>query len=577
MRLVSSAILIAIVLFVFSSHADESRPFSVTGERIVVGVDGELIFNAPMDHTSDEKSVEDTTNPFVTVSRSDRGDDGAIRVSPVTSGFFKDGKVEFEGTIDDRTEILITVYGSYAQPIELDAIAIPGETLSFVLLEYQDQDYPNRLLLVGESRINEELDSKFTVSGDLNSISNHGMPMAIAEITLRTYLGPKIGIYTTRTAVLLHEGSFLIEGRVTEPLVVSLLLSTPNNETVGFIRAIVEPGEHIQISSLGYLSLPDDEHKNWSLNLAANSESKNSMHTKVIESWQDSPEYLEKLKEFNNAIENQPENRHWESEVQSAIAESTDQASPTSGEIFREMVQIRLSVLESLVQNLDDPMVALLALEFGSPYGNSLQPYSFQLDAWDKIADLLDVDLVNRRVSWRRTLVAQEMRKETNAQTVFEGQKAPQFTLSNLEGEEILLSNVLAESEVVLVNFWASWCIPCVAAIPKLKKLHSDYADDGFEIVFLSIDDSIGEWESESMRQQLPWINVRDLYGWHSSSVVHYGVQWLPTEFAINSDGEILDRGLTTGELEEFLANHFEHKLNRESSDLSVPTVASTE
>lgn len=68
--------------------------------------------------------------------------------------------------------------------------------------------------------------------------------------------------------------------------------------------------------------------------------------------------------------------------------------------------------------------------------------------------------------------------------------------------------DVLAENEVVLVDFWASWCVPCIASIPKLKELYADYQDKGFEIVFVSIDDEYDDWKNESDKQELAWINL---------------------------------------------------------------------
>ena len=127
--------------------------------------------------------------------------------------------------------------------------------------------------------------------------------------------------------------------------------------------------------------------------------------------------------------------------------------------------------------------------------------------------------------------------------------------------------DVLANHAVVLVDFWASWCGPCVEKLPKLKELRTQYKDRGFEIVFVSIDDTYDDWKEGSEKHEIPGINVGDLHGFLATTPVDYGVEWIPTEFLIDPEGEILDRELTNAELEEFLVNHFDSTKQQENTD----------
>ena len=207
-------------------------------------------------------------------------------------------------------------------------------------------------------------------------------------------------------------------------------------------------------------------------------------------------------------------------------------------------------------------MAALLAMEIGALEAR-------QLEMWDKLAEVIDEDLVGRRVLPRRDSLEKQIKLNANAESIVEGQVAPKFTLANLEGEEVALSDVLSENEFVLVDFWASWCGPCIVTIPKLKELHSEYKDDGFEIVFVSIDEEYDDWKGESDRQELPWVNVGDLNGWHAKTAVDYGVQWIPTEFALDSEGKIFDREVSPEELESLLADRFGGGEQTEETDES--------
>ena len=199
-------------------------------------------------------------------------------------------------------------------------------------------------------------------------------------------------------------------------------------------------------------------------------------------------------------------------------------------------------------------MAALLAMEIGA--GHWME-YSRKLENWYTLASVLEEDVVSRRVVPQREALQKQFDVATNAESIVEGQSAPDFTLANLEGDEIALYEVLASNEVVLVNFWASWCAPCIDKLPKLNELHSEYQNEGFEIVFVSIDDTYEEWKVGSEKHDVSGLNVGDLHGFLADTPVAYGVQSIPTEFLLDSKGEILDRDVTPDELKSLLVDHF--------------------
>ena len=75
------------------------------------------------------------------------------------------------------------------------------------------------------------------------------------------------------------------------------------------------------------------------------------------------------------------------------------------------------------------------------------------------------------------------------------------------------LSDILDEKEYVLVDFWASWCGPCIATFPALKDLYASFGKHGFEIVSVSIDDTRENWSYMTEEHELPWINLGELEG----------------------------------------------------------------
>ena len=355
--------------------------------------------------------------------------------------------------------------------------------------------------------------------------------------------------------MLLDDGKFLIEGIASEPFLVDVSVSTIDFTYWGLVSVVVEPGAQIEISPSATSS--SFAPGNFASPLLANSQNKNSLHARVIESWQNSEEYLAKMEEYAHAIENAapPDTTHSHTEEEDTESAGTDERSLRDPyDVYTELQKIEFTALTSIAKNLEDPMASLLAMEIGAL---AWMEYSRKLENWYTLASVLEEDIVSRRVVPQREALEKQLNKATNAKTIVEGQSAPDFTLANLEGDDIALYEVLANNEVVLVNFWASWCVPCIDKLPKLNELHADYRDKGFEIVFVSIDDTYEDWKKGSEKHDVPGVNVGDLHGFLAETPVAYGVQSIPTEFLLNPDGKILDRDVTPEELESLLVDHF--------------------
>jgi len=105
-----------------------------------------------------------------------------------------------------------------------------------------------------------------------------------------------------------------------------------------------------------------------------------------------------------------------------------------------------------------------------------------------------------------------------------------------------LYSDILKENELVLIDFWASWCTPCITMFPHLKSIYADYNEKGFEIVSVSLDSVVLDWRESSEEQKFPWINLVEIRGMKGPTAVNFGVQFVPKSFLVDNYGCILKR-----------------------------------
>ena len=147
-----------------------------------------------------------------------------------------------------------------------------------------------------------------------------------------------------------------------------------------------------------------------------------------------------------------------------------------------------------------------------------------------------------------------------NDKQLVPGQKASNFTLEDLQGNEVSLSDTLMKNDTVLVDFWKISCGPCIASFPKLKELRAKYKQQGFEIVSVSMDPIREDWMHGSEEHDLPWINLGELESWDGKVATEYGVRFIPKSYLIDKDGCLLQKDLPTDSIEKVLISRYGEK-----------------
>ncbi|GAB6010780.1 redoxin domain-containing protein [Viscerimonas tarda] len=116
-------------------------------------------------------------------------------------------------------------------------------------------------------------------------------------------------------------------------------------------------------------------------------------------------------------------------------------------------------------------------------------------------------------------------------------------------GEDIALSDYAGKGNIVLIDFWASWCAPCRAEMPIVVEAYKKYKDKGFEIVGVSLDENVAAWEKGIKELNITWPQMSDLKVWDSSLSAAYGVDGIPHTVLLDKDGQIIAKNLRGEEL----------------------------
>ena len=122
--------------------------------------------------------------------------------------------------------------------------------------------------------------------------------------------------------------------------------------------------------------------------------------------------------------------------------------------------------------------------------------------------------------------------------SVVAGDPAPDFQLEDTEGNQVSLSAL--RGKVVLVNFWATWCPPCIEEMPSMEKLHTSMANDDFVMLAVNTEDN-GRTVVPAFLQKTPY-TFPILYDDKGVVQKLYGVYKFPESFIIRKDGTIAEK-----------------------------------
>ena len=142
-----------------------------------------------------------------------------------------------------------------------------------------------------------------------------------------------------------------------------------------------------------------------------------------------------------------------------------------------------------------------------------------------------------------------------NASRLAVGEKYVDAEFYDLDGNRVLLSSLVPEGRITMLEFWASWCGPCRGEIPHLKHIHTRYPE--FDIISISLDDNADDWKKAVKEENMDWVQLKDVSLMDGNAMKLYGVMGIPCCIILDEQGRFFKTDMRGPYLDAFLRNYY--------------------
>ena len=213
--------------------------------------------------------------------------------------------------------------------------------------------------------------------------------------------------------------------------------------------------------------------------------------------------------------------------------------------IYMPIFQKNLAVYSDAVLKFIDDNKSSLAAFYASTALDAAK-YESQLIAY--AGEIKDNGNLNKNPAVRNFISAMDKAKPLSI-----GHHAPDFTISSIDAKQVKLSGY--KGKYVMVDFWASWCVPCRQENPNVLKQYQKFHSKGFNVLGVSLDKDKAAWQKAVNDDHLEWTQTSDLKNFEGQAEQLYHIEAIPSNFIIDPQGNIIAKNIRGAELEAFLTN----------------------
>lgn len=190
--------------------------------------------------------------------------------------------------------------------------------------------------------------------------------------------------------------------------------------------------------------------------------------------------------------------------------------------------------LSFILENIKNPVG--LRLFKNDIIHNNFDDSTFQVILSQIPAEFQSDKLITESIESKRVSLEKNAKRLTLV-----GKKYIDFDLITPENKAVKLSDYIGGSKFTVIEFWASWCAPCIAEVPQLNEVYGKYKDKGLKIISISLDTRMNDWQRVIKKVNAPWIHLSDLKGTPSALTEAYGVDGVPHSLLIDENGIITE------------------------------------
>ncbi|MFA6245403.1 MAG: TlpA disulfide reductase family protein [Mucilaginibacter sp.] len=254
-------------------------------------------------------------------------------------------------------------------------------------------------------------------------------------------------------------------------------------------------------------------------------------------------ETSEKIKAFDNFTKAFTDRNNKVIAEFNAKSRQSGQQTDSLLKIYMPLFQKNLAVYSDVVLKFIDDNKNSLAAFYAS---TALDATKFESQLIAYADDISSNGNVNKNPAVRNFIVAMNKLKPLSI-----GHKAPDFTIDNIAGKPVKLSDY--KGKYVMLDFWASWCVPCRQENPNVLKQYNTFHSKGFNVLGVSLDKDKAAWQKAVNDDKLAWTQTSDLQSFQGKAEQLYHIEAIPSNFIIDPEGNIAAKNIRGADLEAFL------------------------